>query len=527
MTSLLGGSILPFVARLLFAFVVVTSGCAKSFEERLEEPLSAEEIARDLEEAERAERGHARPLRPAVSVPSIPAASPSMASAIAALVPYGPRSFEAVRTLYESGKRDPAADQARYLAAAASLDLAAYAIFREDRTSLDTLAQIRGQAVPANRAALFTAIATELHAVRSPMYSAAARGLAEGAELLQLGPETPRGTALAIGIVRRGAPAEHLAALFLIEATRRAVTAFVRDGAGLPALAALAEDPCARSCEGSPLAAVPEATRRAAAAVQRAYRLVQVGLAGGEADPFGTLARPVYEEARTALERVPLPDEGAGRGRSSARVLVELGLGEVKMSLLPLIEIVEGRVSAEAAPSAGAGSPLTVRYAARWPAKVTPYEPFTQAARAIRAATGRSAEAAAPPIAITIDDELEAHIFARVVLSLMAVGFQDVRLRRPEGDGFRETRLRPIAGSQLDEEQARGRARVEVYGPFDYDGAERTFRRFAAAGRPPSAQLVLFALIASRALHRALDAVRVAWPEQDADILLVLPQQVP
>jgi hypothetical protein len=509
--------------------VVLACGCATAFEDRIEEPLSAEELVADLEAAERAERAklaHGAPGRPVPAAPRAPTSSTSFATAVATLVPYGPRSFEAVRSLYEIGQRYPAADEARYLAAAASLDLAAYALFREDRESLATLAQIRGLPASENHAALFTAIGTELRAVRSPTYAAAARGLAQGAELLQLGPESARGTALATQLLQQSAPAAHIASLFYIDATRRGVAAFVRDGSGLSALAALADDPCARGCEGSPLAPAPEATRRAATAVQHAYARVVAGLASSEADPFGTLARPVYEEARAALDRVPLPERNGPRGRTASRVLVELGLAELKMSRLPQIEIVEGRVSTDAAPT-GANAVQTVRYVARWPAKVTPYEPFTQAARLMRAGTGRGAEAAAPPVAIAVDDELEAHVFARVVLSLMAVGFEDIRLRRREGDGWRETRLRPVPGGRLDEEAARGRARVEVYGPFDYDGAERTFRRFAAAGRPPSAQLVLFALIASRALHRALDAVRVAWPEQDADILLVLPQQVP
>lgn len=516
------GSILHLVPRALSLVMLLVSGCAAAFEERLEQPLSAAELEADLEAAERAEQSRARR---APVAPRAPTTSTSFATAVATLVPYGPRSFEAVRSLYEIGQRDPAADEARYLAAAASLDLAAYALFREDRESLATLAQIRGLP-PGNGAALFTAIGTELRAVRSPTYAAAARGLAQGAELLQLGPDTARGTTLAMELLRRGAPAAHIASLFYVDATRRGVAAFVRDGSGLAALAALADDPCAHGCEGSPLASAPEATRRAAAAIERAYARIVAGLASGEADPFGTLARPVYEEARTALARVPLPDRAGPRGRTPSRVLVELGLGELKATVLPHIEIVEGHVSTEAAPT-GASAVQTVRYVARWPAKVTPHEPFTQAARAVRAATGGGADAAAPPVAIAVDDELEAHIFARVVLSLLAVGFEDIRLRRREGEGWSETRLRPVPGGRLEEGDVRGRARVEVYGPFDYDGAERTFRRFAAAGRPPSAQLVLFALIASRALHRALDAVRVAWPEQDADILLVLPAQVP
>lgn len=460
-----------------------------------------------------------------VIVGPAPVAS-SFGTAVASLVPYGERSILAVRSLWELGHSDPAADEARYLAAAASLDLAAYATFRDDREALGALAQLRGLPRPENRAALYTAIASELRAVRSPVYARAALGLAEGAELLQLGPETERGTALAIDMLHRSAPAAHIAALFYVDAARRGVVAFTRDGSGLPALAALAPDPCASGCEGSPLARSPEATRRAAAAIQLAYARVTAALASGEEDPFATLARPVYEQARTTLARVALPESGGARGRASSRVLVELGLSEVTMSLLPLVEIVEGRLVTGGV-TTGAEGTKTVRYLPRWPAKVVPYEPFTVAARELRAAAGLAADAPAPPVAIGVDDELEAHIFARVVLSLLAAGFEDVRLRRREGDGFRETRLRPIDGARLDEEQERGRARVEVYGPFDYDGAERTFRRFAAAGRPPSAQLVLFALIASRALHRALDAVRVAWPEQDADILLVLPRQVP
>jgi hypothetical protein len=109
----------------------------------------------------------------------------------------------------------------------------------------------------------------------------------------------------------------------------------------------------------------------------------------------------------------------------------------------------------------------------------------------------------------------------------MAAGLEDVRLRRTVNGAVSEVRLRPVAGNRVDERQTRGRARVDVCGPFDYEGAERTFQRHASAGRPASAQLVLFALIASRALYRALDAVHVAWPDATPDVLLVLPQQVP
>jgi hypothetical protein len=245
------------------------------------------------------------------------------------------------------------------------------------------------------------------------------------------------------------------------------------------------------------------------------------------------------------------------------------------MSLLPVVAVIEGSVDRQDV-DASAFAPRSVRYAPRWGAKVVPFEPFTEAARALRTqASAYLAEvsgsdapawlgsAESPPVALVVNDELEAHILARLILSLMSAGLEDIRLRRiveggsappsPRDPARRdparrdparrdpargeaafasretswEVRLHPVAAQHVQEEQVRGRAKVEIFGPFDYDGAERTLQRHARAGRPASAQLVLFALIASRALYRALDAVRATWPDADPDILLVLPQQVP
>ena len=473
--------------------------------------------------------------RPLASQTARRGSATSFTAAVAQLVPYSARTLRGIQALYGLGRTDPSADGPRYLAAAASLDMAAYATFQQDGETLAALAQIRNLPDSRNTAALYTSIASELRAVRSSVYSRAAQGLIEGVELLQFGPGTERGRAKMLDMIRRRAPAAHVASLFYVDAVTRAVGDLARRGRGteaLAALGALGADPCASGCEGSPLAALPEPTRRVAAAIQVAYRRTAEALAAGEEDPFAALAHDAYTGARRALSRVVLPEAGGVRGGPPSRVLVDVGLNRVEMTLLPQVALVEGRVDRESA-APGAESTQTVRYAPRWGAKVVPYDPFTQAAERIRrqaagAASAAEAEAPpAPPVALLVNNELEAHILARVILSLMTAGFDDVRLRRTEGEGFSEVRLRPIPGSRVDEEQTRGRAKVEVFGPFDYNGAERTFTRAASAGRPPSAQLVLFALIASRALYRALDAVRVAWPDSEADILLVLPQQVP
>lgn len=463
----------------------------------------------------------------------------SFGAAVAQLVPYSTdgRTMQGIRTLYALGQTGSAADAARYLAAAASLDLAAHATFEADTETLATLAQIRDLPDPRNTAALYTAIAAELRSVRSSVYARAARGLVEGVDLLQFGPSSPQGRALMLEMLRRRAPAAHLASLFYVDSVRRAVADLARPGRSRDALAtleALAADPCAAGCEGQALAALPPATRRATAAIQAAVRRTREALQAGDEDPFATLVRPSYEEAARTLARVVLPEAGGTHRGPASRVLVDVGLERVTMSLLPQVAVVDGRVEAGAV-SPGDEATRTVRNLPRWGAKVVPYEPYTEAARQMRQLAARLSGTAeeegeqvpAPPVALAVNDELEAHVLARVILSLMAAGFDDVRLRRPEAQGFSEVHLRPVAGNRIDEEQTRGRARVEVFGPFDYTGAERTFTRAASAGRPAAAQLVLFALIASRALYRALDAVRVAWPDADPDILLVLPQQVP
>ncbi|MBI2897973.1 MAG: hypothetical protein HYY06_30735 [Deltaproteobacteria bacterium] len=462
---------------------------------------------------------------------------PALAAAVSQLVPYSTdgRTLGAIRSLYELGRRrgSPGEDEARYLAAAASVDLAAWGEFSEDPGVLRALAELRG-AGP-TPAALYTALAAELRV--GDVYAAAARGLGDAVQLLRLGPRTPQGIALALRMVTRRSPAAHVASLFYVDAVRRAVLGLgQRDSAGgIAALAALGDDPCARGCPGSVLAQAPEESRRAASAVQRAYRSATSALGVTDEDPFAALVRGPYEAARAALSRVALPERGGARGAPGSRVLVEVGEAETRMSLLPVVAVIAGEVDRrEVDPAAFA--PRTVRHAPRWGAKVVAYEPFTEAARAIKAqatavlAGASTAEVAAAgelPVAVVVNDELEAHVFARVILSLMAAGLDDVRLRRVEGDRSWEVRLHPVAGQRVDEEQTRGRAKVEVFGPFDYDRATRTLARHAQAGRPASAQLVLFALIASRALYRALDAVRETWPDADPDIMLVLPAQVP
>jgi len=451
-----------------------------------------------------------------------PARRSSVGAALADLVPYSTdgRSLAAIRTLWTIGHEDPTADEARYLAAAASLDFAAVAALEGDGDTLAALARIRALPDPENTAALYTTVAAELRTVRDGVHAAAARGLVEGVELLQLGADTPRGRALMLDMLRRGAPAAHIAGLFHVEAVRRAVASLGHGGlAALGALAPAATEP--------PIASAPAETLRAATAVQAAVRRADAALRVDDEDPFAPLARPIYQEARAALARVVLEEPVGAAGAPASRVLVEVGMDAVRLRVLPLVAIVDGHIDPEAA-SPGAAAERVVRYAPRWGAKVTPHEPFVRAAREVRAEAERLAgRSDAPPVSVTVDEELEAHVLARAILSLMAAGLDDVRLRRSVGGTVSEVRLRPVAGNRVDERQTRGRARVDVCGPFDYEGAERTFQRHATAGRPASAQLVLFALIASRALYRALDAVHVAWPEATPDVLLVLPQQVP
>jgi hypothetical protein len=463
-------------------------------------------------------------------VQKAPSGASAVGAAMAELVPYSTdgRSLRAIKTLWELGHSDPNADEARYLAAASSLDYAAVATLRDDDQTIAALAQIRELPDGQNRPALYTAIASELRTVREGVYAGAARGLVEGVELMQLGPSSPRGAALMLDMLRRRAPAAHIASLYYVEMARRAVVALARtrDAQGLSALAALSSDPCATSCAGSPLENVEPSLRRAAASVQQAHRRATEGLRVNAEDPFAALAQPLYGAAKDVLASVVL-DQRTTSGVAASRVVVELGLVEARIRVLPLVAIIDGEVDAAAA-RPGPQGVRVVRYAPRWGAKVTPYEPFVQAARDVRAVAQRlTAGGEAPPVSIAAENELEAHVLARVILSLMSAGLEDVRLRRTVAGTVSEVRLRPVAGNRVDERETRGRARVDVCGPFDYDGAERTFQRQASAGRPASAHLVLFALIASRALYRALDAVHVAWPNSIPDVLLVLPQQVP
>lgn len=459
-------------------------------------------------------------------------------AAVAQLVPYEPegRTILGIRDLYRLGRADPTADGPRYLAAAASLDLAAEATLRGAPAVLASLARVRDLPSTDDTDALYDAIRAELQSVRPGVYASAARGLVQGVRLLRQGVDAPAGRALMLELIRTRAAAAHIASLFYVEAVRAAAGGLSARSASAPAierLGALAADPCAAGCAGSPLAPLPVATRRAAAAIQLAFARTTEALAARQEDPFATLVRDRYEDARRELSNVVLPEPGGAPGGPVSRVLVAASATSTSLQLLPVVAIVDGQARSE---SEAIDAAHTVRHEARWGENVTADEPITEAARLLRARIDQRSAAgdgggrggpAVAPASVTCEADLPAHVLARVLRSLSAAGYEDVRLRRSEAEGGGEVRVGFAAPGHAPPDEHEDRTRLDVFGPFDYAAAERTLTSAAAQGRPAAVRIVLYPLVSTRALFRALDAVHVAWPDAEADVLLVLPRQVP